>query len=151
MLIEIFAFINLLFTGLLAGEEFVICYGLRSSISALDAESGIRLRQDLIRKLRILVTSMFFSALLSGIVVVLFCANRPGEALRWAGVFFLVVFISITLGGTVPINKAALAWEPGAPPDGWRFMISRWERLDVARTWAAIGAFSLFLGGGLFG
>jgi hypothetical protein len=32
-----------------------------------------------------------------------------------------------------------------APPEGWRSMIHRWERLDTAPTWAAIAAFSLFL------
>jgi len=38
-----------------------------------------------------------------------------------------------------------LAGVATAPPEGWRSMINRWERLDTARTWAAIAAFSLFL------
>ena len=29
--------------------------------------------------------------------------------------------------------------------EGWRAMINRWERLDTARTWAAVAAFGLFL------
>jgi hypothetical protein len=41
----------------------------------------------------------------------------------------LVAFISITLGGT-PIYKATLTWEAAAPPEGWRAMINRWQRLD---------------------
>jgi hypothetical protein len=51
----------------------------------------------------------------------------------------------ITLAGTVPINQAALTWEATAPPEGWRVMINKWERLDNARTWALVAAFSLFL------
>jgi hypothetical protein len=38
-----------------------------------------------------------------------------------------------------------LAGVATAPLEGWRLMINRWERLDTARTWAAIAAFSLFL------
>ncbi|MGF7181840.1 anthrone oxygenase family protein [Tunturiibacter psychrotolerans] len=70
---------------------------------------------------------------------------HPGLVFRCAGLFALLVFISITLGGTVPINQAALTWNAAEPPEGWQAMINRWERLDTARTWAAIAAFLFFL------
>jgi hypothetical protein len=83
----------------------------------------------------------------SGIAVTLLEGFGPGFGFRCAGLLALVAFISITLG-TAPINKATLTWEAAAPPEGWRAMISRWERLDTARTWAAVAAFGLFLAAG---
>lgn len=50
-----FGYGNVLCAGLLAGEEFAVCYGLRSSFASLDERSHIRLRQALIRRLRVLV------------------------------------------------------------------------------------------------
>jgi hypothetical protein len=38
-----------------------------------------------------------------------------------------------------------LAWEPSAPPKNWPTLVSRWERLDTVRCWAAMAAFALFL------
>jgi uncharacterized membrane protein len=136
---------NLLCAGLLAGEEFVIRYGVRGPLASLDPEPGIRLRQALIYKLRVLVPAMFGLALLSGIAVALLGGLGSGFDFRCAGLLSLVTFISITLAGTVPINKAALTWNPSAPPEGWQAMIRRWEQLDTLRTWAAIAAFGFFL------
>jgi uncharacterized membrane protein len=145
MLVEVLGFVNLLSTGLLAGEEFVIRFGVRGPVASLDPQPEIQLRQALIRRLRVVVPAIFGSAFLSGIAVTLLEGFGPGLGFRCAGLFCLVAFISITLAGTVPINKVALTWEAAAPPEAWRAMINRWERLDTARTWAAITAFSLFL------
>jgi len=136
---------TLLFSGLLAGEEVVIRYGVRDAIRVLEPAPQIRLRQALIRRLRILVPAIFFLALVSAAASFLLSAAAAEKSWRLAGLFALLVFITITLAGTVPINKAALSWKPDAPPDDWRMQIARWERLDTARAWAAVSAFVLFL------
>lgn len=145
MLVEVLGFVNLLCAGVLAGEEFVICYGVRGPVASLDPQPEIQLRQALIRRLRVLVPAIFGLAFFSGIAATLLEGFGPGLGFRCAGLFSLVAFISITLAGTVPINQAALTWEATAPPEGWRAMVNRWERLDTARTWAAVAAFGLFL------
>ena len=145
MLIQIFEFVNLLCAGLLAGEEFVIRFGVRGTLASLDPETGIRLRQALILKLRVLVPAIFGTAFLSGIAVTVLGGLGSGFDFRCAGLLSLVTFISITLAGTVPINKAVLTWNPAAPPEEWQAMIRRWEQLDTLRTWAAIAAFAFFL------
>ncbi len=81
----------------------------------------------------------------SGIAVTLLEGFGLGLGFRCAGLFSLVAFISITLAGTVPINQGRVDLGGTAPTEGWRAMINRWERLDTARTRAAIAAFSLFL------
>ena len=139
------AFVNLFFVGLLAGEEFVIRYGVRGPLASLDTIPHIQLRQALIRTLRILVPALFGATLLSGIAVTFIDGFTHSSILHIAGVLALIAFISITLSGTVPINQAVLAWEPAAPPMNWRSTIIRWEQLDNIRCWLAIAAFVCFL------
>jgi hypothetical protein len=59
MLVEVLGFINLLCAGILAGEEFVICYGVRGPVACLGPQPGIQLREALIRRLRVLIPAIF--------------------------------------------------------------------------------------------
>jgi len=144
-------FLNLFFSGLLAGEEFIVRFGVRGAIARLADPDHIRIRQALIRALRILVPILFFLALLSGAAVV-YLGPLEGQAfvLRAAGLAALLLFIAVTLSGTVPINKAALDWSPRVPPDDWRILVRRWERLDTVRTLAALAAFASFLAANVY-
>jgi hypothetical protein len=135
--------VNLLFAGLLAGEEFVIRYGVRGPVATLDVRPQIQLRQALIRKLRILVPIMFGLALVSAVMATIQAGAAQGA--RYAGIVSLLVFICVTLFGTVPINAAALEWNANSPPENWRAMMQRWEHLDSVRTWAAVLALMFFL------
>jgi len=47
----------------------------------------------------------------------------------------------------VPINEAALDWDPAAPPGNWRALVDRWEDLNSVRAGLAVGAFALLLAG----
>src|SRR6516225_10697186 len=104
MLIDMLRFVNVLCAGILAGEEFVIRYGVRAPVATLDERPHIQLRQALIRTLRVLVPIVFGSTILSGIAVTLLGGSSLEFYLRCAGLFALLSFISITLAGTVPIN-----------------------------------------------
>jgi hypothetical protein len=61
------------------------------------------------------------------------------------GLLAVLVWSVTTFLGTVPINKAMLTWWPDDPPKDWRAVVSRWERLDTVRFWAAVTAFAFFL------
>lgn len=143
----IVGFVNLFCLGLLAGEEFTIRYGVRAPLASLEDKAHILLRQALIRKLRILVPIIFAMTLISGIAVTFLNSfNFSSEfGLRCAGLVALITFITVTLKGTVPINQAALSWNPAAPPQNWRGLVNRWEQLDNVRFWVAVLAFALFL------
>ena len=145
MLVNVLAFLNVLCAGVLAGEEFVIRYGVRAPVASLEDRPHLQLRQALIRTLRVLVPAVFGLTTLSGIAVTALGGSGLGLGLRCAGLVALVAFISITLGGTVPINQAILTWDVASPPKDWQALVRRWERLDTIRTWAAISAFGLFL------
>jgi uncharacterized membrane protein len=129
--------IALFFAGLLAGEELAVCYGVRPT---LRGPEQIALRQALIRRLRLLVPLLFAATFVTGAVA--WHATR--SPLRLAGLAALLLFMMVTFAGTVPINKAALAWNPAAPPPDWRERVARWERLDIVRCWLALAAFALF-------
>jgi uncharacterized membrane protein len=138
-------FVNLFLAGLLAGEEFVICYGVRTSLTTLEEKPQTQIRQVLIRKLRVLVPAIFLSSALSGIAAMVGAGPGISFGFRCTGLLFLLAWTLITFFGTVPINKAALAWQPEALPSDWRTLIARWERLDILRCWAAVVSFALLL------
>ena len=137
--------VSVFFAGLLAGEEFVIRYGVRGPLASLEDGPHILFRQALIRQLRILVPSIYLAALLSAGVATAFDGFDSGLVLRCAGIVALVIWIAITLAGTVPINAAALEWNASSPPSAWRIQVDRWERLNTLRAWAAVAAFTLLL------
>jgi uncharacterized membrane protein len=137
--------ISLFFAGSLAGEEFVIRYGVRGPLASLADGPHILFRQALIRQLRILVPSIYVAALLSAGVATALDGFDSGLIPRCAGIVALVIWIAITLAGTVPINAAALEWNADAPPSSWRTQVDRWEHLNTLRTWAAVAAFALLL------
>jgi uncharacterized membrane protein len=136
---------SVLFAGLLAGEEFVIRYGVRGPLASLADRWHILLRQALIRPLRVLVPSIYLAALISTAAATVLDGIDSGLALRGIGIGALLVWIAVTLGGTVPINAAVLDWDADAPPANWLAQVDRWERLDTVRTWAAVIAFALLL------
>jgi uncharacterized membrane protein len=126
---------------MLAGEEFVIRYGVRGPLAALDDRSHIELRQGLIRTLRILVPAIFLPAFAVAITV----GVLDGSAFQWAGAVALFAWLLVTLFGTVPINEAAIEWSADAPPANWKALVDRWERLNTVRTWTAMTAFACLL------
>ena len=138
-------FIGLFLTGILAGQELVVRYGVRVPLAALDDRSHIQFRQGLIRTLRVGVPAIFLPAFAAGIAVAILAGTGAGFAFRWAGVLALLSWFLVTLFGTVPINEGALDWRPDAPPGNWKALVDRWERLNAVRTCAAVLAFAFFL------
>lgn len=83
--------VSLFLAGILAGDEFVVRYGVRAPLAATDDTSHIQFRQALIRTLRVLVPAIFLPAFLSGIAVAITDATGTGFAFRWAGVLALLM------------------------------------------------------------
>jgi len=145
MIHAIIEFLNLFFAGVLAGEEFVICYGVRTVVAVLDQQPQIQLRHALIRKLRALVPAIFILTVLSGVAAMSLDGTRAGFRLRCLAAIGLLIWVMTTLLGTVPINKDTLTWRPDAPPNNWRALVDRWERFGMARCWAAVISFAFLV------
>ena len=138
-------FVNVFFAGTLVGIEIVIHYGLRAPAEVLDEQSQIKLRQALIRRLRVLVPAFFVPTAVSGIALTVLDGAAPGFWFRCAGVLAVLTWILIRVIGTIRINSATLTWEPGAPPKNWRALVNNAERFHIVGTWAAVAAFAFFL------
>jgi hypothetical protein len=142
MIHAIVEFLNLFFAGVLAGEEFVICYGVRTVVAVLDEEPQIQLRHALIRKLRALVPAIFTLTALSGIAAMSLDGTGIGFRLRCFAALGLLIWVVTTLLGTAAINKYTLTRRPDTPPNDWRVLVGQCERFDMARCWAAVISFA---------
>ena len=149
MIHAIIEFLSLFFAGVLAGEELVICYGVRTVVAVLDEQPQIQLRHALIRKMRALVPAIFVLTTLSELAAMSLDETRAGFRFRCLAVLGLLVWVVATLFGTVPINKNTLAWRPDAPPNHWRVLVARRERFDLARCWAAVISFAFLVVAGV--
>ena len=138
-------FVNVFFSGILAGMEFLIHYGLRASAEVLDEQAQLRLRQALVLRLRVLVPAFFVPTAMSGIAGAVLDAAAPGWWFRGAGVIAVLIWIMIRVVGTVPINSATLTWQPSAPPKNWEALVNRAERFHIVGVWAVVMAFAFFI------
>ena len=77
------------------------------------------------------VPAVFVLTAISGVGVAVVEGTAPGFVFRCAGVLAVLIWTLATFIGTVPINAAVLTWRPDAPPENWKAIIKRWERLDT--------------------
>lgn len=137
--------IGLVLAGLLAGEEFIVRYGVQPALSALEDRPHILARQALVRRLRIVVPILMIPTVLVGIAVLAFGGTDDGFGFRIAGVVALIAFVLFSFLGTVPINIKVNDWDVEQPPADWKATVRRWETIDVFRSGAAVIAFVCFV------
>ena len=137
--------LGLLLAGVLAGEEFIVRWGVQPALRSLDDRAHVHARKALVTRLRVVVPSVMVPTVLVGVAVLVVAGDRDGLALRWAGVASLVAFLLFSFLGTVPINIQVNDWDPDRPPADWRQTVRRWERIDVFRSTAALLAFVCFV------
>jgi hypothetical protein len=137
--------VNVFFSGMLAGIEFVIHYGLTPAAGTLDDHSQLQLRQAMVLRLRVLVPAFFVPAAVTGIALTVIHGSAPGFGLRIAGTVAVLIWIVIRVIGTVPINSATLTWDANTPPKDWQAQVNHAERFHIVGVWAAVLAFAFFL------
>ncbi len=103
-------FLQLFFSGLLAGAEISIHYGIAISPGEFEEATRLLLRQAMIRRLRVLVPVLFLPSFLTTLAVLLheWHTQRVGpQAIGLAG---FLAWILIRIVRTVGINSATLEW-----------------------------------------
>jgi len=145
----VFESLHLFLLGILAGCLFLIHYGMRIPISTLVDGPQIQLRQSLIRRLRVMIPLIFLPSLVFGIAAMALDSSVSTSSgafiVRLIGVLVLFLSLLLSVVGTAPVNKATLSWQANNPPANWQEQLKRWEKFDVARTWAAGTAFALVI------
>lgn len=136
--------IGLILVGLLAGTELIVRYGVQPALTRLPDTAHVLARQALVQRLRVVVPILMVPTVGTAVAVLAVAGGREGLAFRWVGIVCLAAFLIIAFFGTVPINIQVNGWDPERPPADRKAVVGRWERLDVARSTAAIAAFVSF-------
>jgi uncharacterized membrane protein len=132
-------------SGILAGEEFVVRYGIQPALRKLDDRAHVAVRVALVRSLRVVVPSLMLPAALSVVIMLIISDGPAGNTFRWVGAVALAAFMLFSFLGTVPINMKVIDWDADDPPENWKATVLRWQRIDVLRSTAAIIAFASFV------
>ena len=143
--IDILQAVGLVLAGLLAGEEFIVRWGVQPALSSLEDRAHILARVALVKRLKVVVPILMVPTVLVGVAVLATGGIAAGFAFRVLGVLALVGFVLFSFLGTVPINMKVNDWTPDAPPEDWRDVVRRWQFIDVFRSSAAILAFVAFV------
>lgn len=137
--------VQLVLIGLLAGEEFIVRYGIHPSIASLPDDAHVLVRIALVRRLKIVVPLLMVPAVLASIGLLIAAGSGVGLGVRIAGIVALAAFVLFSFLGTVPINMKVNDWEPAHPPADWHEVVRRWTNLDTFRSTAAIVSFVCFV------
>ena len=137
--------VQLVLVGLLAGQEFIVRWGVQPAMATLPDEVHLRTRIALVKSLKVVVPILMVPAVLTSVAVLVLSGADDGLGWRIAAMVALVVFVLASFLGTVPINIRVNDWDPEHPPADWKRVVLRWERIDVLRSTAAGVAFVLFV------
>lgn len=130
--------------GLVAGEEFIVRYGLHPAMSALPDLAHLQARVALVKRMKYVVPLIMVPAFVASVVLLVAAGGAPGFAWRVGGLAAFTAYLLFSLFGTVPINMKVNDWDPVQPPADWQAIVARWTRIDTLRSGAAILAFALF-------
>ena len=145
MSVDILQAVGLVLAGLLAGEEFIVRWGVQPALSSLEDRAHILARVALVKRLKVVVPILMVPTVLVGIAVLATGGVGAGFAFRLVGLLALVAFVLFSFLGTVPINIRVNDWDADTPPADWRDVVRRWQFIDVFRSSAAILAFAAFV------
>ena len=134
MALKIARFVNLLLAALLAGNEFGTWAVVHRSLWTMPTPEHIRAEQALTRRFKSIMPFWMSSVVISCLPVL--ALTRDPFAFRFTlagGLCFVAMLIS-TLLGNVPINNRTLELSPDqTPPEEWRELRERWEKLHAFR------------------
>jgi hypothetical protein len=139
--------VNLFFSGMLAGIEITLHYGFRVPVEVLSEDSQLRLRRALVKRLRWFVPAFFVPSAVSAVALTAFDRMAPGASWRIAGILAVLVWVSIRVVGTVPINSATLVWNVDAPLKNWKALIDHAERFHILGVPGSSDVLHVFPGG----
>ena len=107
--------VNLFCTGIFAGMEFIVCFGVRDpQCSGRTAAHPGTSSTD--KEIACTGARCVCAKAISVVGVAVVEGTARGSVCRCAGVLAVVIWTLATFHGTVPINVAVLTWRPDAHP-----------------------------------
>ena len=141
-------FVNLLLAALLAGNEFGTWAAVHRALWSMPTPEHIRAEQALTRRFASIMPFWMVSVLVSCLPALALARRKGAPALRFtlAGTFCFVAMLVSTVRGNVPINNRTLELSPEeTPPEEWRELRERWDRLHAMRVVLNVAGLSLLL------
>ncbi len=141
-------FVNLLLAALLAGNEFGTWAAVHRALWSMPTPEHIRAEQALTRRFASIMPFWMVSVLVSCLPALALARRGGAPAFRFtlAGTFCFVAMLVSTVRGNVPINNRTLELSPEeTPPEEWRELRERWDRLHAMRVVLNVAGLSLLL------
>lgn len=148
MLSRIVRFVNLLLAALLAGNEFGTWAAVHRALWSMPTPDHIRAEQALTRRFASIMPFWMVSVLVSCLPALALARRGGAPAFRFtlAGTLCFVAMLVSTVRGNVPINNRTLELSPEAtPPEEWRDLRERWDRLHAVRVVLNVTGLGLLL------
>ena len=133
-MLKIARFANLLLPALLAGNEFGTWAAVHRSLWTMPTPEHIRAEQALTRRYKKIMPFWMSSVPISCLPVLALTRETFAFRSTLAGMLCFVGVMVSTLVGNMPINNRTLELSPEeTPPEEWRRLRERWDRLHTLR------------------
>ncbi len=143
--------VNLVASGVLAGNELGSRFVVHPALDSRPASTQIPAEQALYRRYGRVMPVLMNLAVFTPLPVLARIPNRKSPAFRLtlAGFGCLLGMLAITLRGNLPLNRQILDFDPNGAPERFAAVRARWDRLHAVRVVLDVSGFVLFCLGAL--
>jgi uncharacterized membrane protein len=154
MEIKITLFITLLLYSVIISQSFFYILAMSRVTKKMQAATYIESRQLLDKVMQNSLRSAYYLTLMASIALTAFCVINPTGLLFICSIialFSLIIDITLSLKGNVPLNKIINTWTTTNYPRNWKRYRSKWFAVYTVRQVANITGFVSLLAGLIFG
>lgn len=154
MYLKVLVLLNLIGFALIASQPLFYLLALADSQKKLRATAYIELRKLLDKNLRVKLKALYYSTLLSAVLLVVaaFAATAPVHFITACiALCTLIADIVISIKRNVPINNLINKWDADAYPRHWQLIRRKWFYFYHIRQVVALVGFASLLVGVVFG
>ena len=154
MEIKITLFITLLLYACVISQSLFYIMAMSRVTKSMRAVSYIESRQLLDKNLQSSLSLVYYLALASSVALAAFCVINPSGILFVCSIvslLSLILDVTLTLKGNVPLNKIINTWTASNYPANWQEYRSRWFLVYNLRQVVNIIGFVSLLSGLIFG
>jgi len=152
--IKITLFITLLLYAIVISQSFFYILAMSRVTKSMQAVTYIESRQLLDKNLQGSLSIVYYLALAASIALTSFCVINPSGILFISSIISLVsliIDVTLTLKGNVPLNKIINTWTVSNYPANWKEYRSKWFMVYNLRQVVNIIGFVSLLAGLVFG
>jgi hypothetical protein len=150
---NIILFISLLSYSVIVSQSFMYILSLRNAQLGLSGSSYTELRHLIDRNMRARLKYAIYTALIATLLLVIINSKTPSglqfitALIAFAG---LVIDVTLTLKGNMPLNNIMNGWTPSNHPANWKEIRYQWLTIFGYRQIATIIGFLCLLIGVVF-